>query len=191
MTAVDDLNVYVASLNDSLLVNKYNEAVSAIGFDQFFTFTLSSLGSYLVISLVTTNLRRIKINEDALVRYFDVEKRKEIINKVKNSTSNVMSEHKKAVILFADISNFTALTENMSSEVVSQFLNSFFDAAGRHIHETGGIIDKFIGDCIMAYWLAEDDKAVFNSVKSILDLKKDLSTSTPIKFASSIISIAD
>lgn len=174
MTEVSNLNELISGLNNPALSETYGNAVRAIGLDQYFTFCLSALGLYLVISLVTGNLRRIKINEDALVRYFDVEKRKEIISKAKNPEALVSSEHKKVVILFADISNFTSLTENMNPDLVSEFLNCFFKSAGNHIHETGGIIDKFIGDCIMAYWLDDSEDAVFRCAKSMLDLKKEI-----------------
>jgi len=155
------------------LISEYNKAVQAIGFDQLFTYTLSSFGLFLVLFWVTSDIKQFKINQDALTRYFDTEKRKEIFKMVEDK-GKVLSEHKKAAILFADISNFTSLTEKMNPDLVSEFLNDFFTAAGKHIHATGGIIDKFIGDCIMAFWSGDDKDCVSNCAKSMLDLRQEI-----------------
>jgi len=164
----------VKNIGNPELSSASQKAVQAIGWDQYFTFCLSTIGMFLIFSLVTTDIKQSKINQDALTRYFDTEKRKEIFRKASDNQDYLKTEHKKAVILFADVSNFTSLTENMNPDLVSEFLNDFFKAAGKHIHETGGIIDKFIGDCIMAYWLDDNDDSVLRCAKSMLNLKKEI-----------------
>lgn len=156
------------------LISAYDKSVKAIGLDQLFTYSLSSIGLFLVLFWVTSDIKQFKTNQDALTRYFDTAKRKEIFKKAEDSDGKVLSEHKKAAILFADVSNFTSLTEKMNPDLVSEFLNDFFTMAGRHIHETGGIIDKFIGDCIMAFWSGDDKDCVSNCAKAMLDLKQEI-----------------
>ncbi len=69
----------------------------------------------------------------------------------RGSTSAMLSGEKRNVaILFSDIRSFTTIAENNSPENVVAFLNSYFDTMGAIIHEYGGIIDKFIGDAILA-----------------------------------------
>jgi adenylate cyclase len=56
----------------------------------------------------------------------------------------------KAAILFADLRGFTALTEKMPPEDVAAFLNEYRRRIADPIISTRGMIDKFIGDGVMA-----------------------------------------
>jgi class 3 adenylate cyclase/DNA-binding response OmpR family regulator len=69
----------------------------------------------------------------------------------------------RATILFSDIQGFSRLTERMAPEAVVSFLNEYMTAMTRIVEDGGGIIDKFIGDGIMAVFLpgdAEDNHAL-------------------------------
>lgn len=57
---------------------------------------------------------------------------------------------RKAVIMFADIRNFTGLSETMDPEKVVSLLNTYFSVLAQIIYNNGGFLDKYIGDCIMA-----------------------------------------
>jgi len=152
----------------------FDNAVSSISVDQIFAYFCCSLGLFFVLNWVTSDIRKYKLNQDTLQQYFDSEKRKEIFKKALANTAQ-KTEHKNAVILFADISSFTSMTEKMDSDLVSEFLNDFFTMAGKYIHKTNGIIDKYIGDCIMAYWLdREDENSVLNAIQAMLNLRQDL-----------------
>ncbi|GHV55718.1 adenylate/guanylate cyclase domain-containing protein [Spirochaetia bacterium] len=61
-------------------------------------------------------------------------------------------ETKQATILFTDIRSFTAISEKLSPHEVVEFLNDYMTRMVRCINETGGAVDKFIGDAIMAHW---------------------------------------
>lgn len=153
----------------------FNKATKDIFLDQLFAYFCCSLGLFLVLNWVTSDIRKYKLNTDTLQQYFDIEKRKEIFQNAIGAEKGKKTNHKKAVILFADISNFTSTTEKMNSDLVSDFLNEFFTIAGKYIHKTGGIIDKYIGDCIMAYWLdREDENSVLNAVESMIHLKQEI-----------------
>jgi class 3 adenylate cyclase len=58
-------------------------------------------------------------------------------------------------ILFADIRNFTALSEKMGPEDNFKFLNSFLSRMGPIIRDSHGFIDKYLGDGIMALFPGE------------------------------------
>jgi len=62
------------------------------------------------------------------------------------------ARRKLVTVLFADISGFTALSENMDAEDVANLVNRLWIRADRIIHEYGGYIDKHIGDAVMALW---------------------------------------
>ncbi|REG36453.1 class 3 adenylate cyclase [Archangium gephyra] len=61
-------------------------------------------------------------------------------------------ERREVTILFADVVGFTKLSESQPPEIIVALLNELFTFATEIIQRRGGIIDKFIGDCVMAVW---------------------------------------
>ncbi|HEY9811170.1 MAG TPA: adenylate/guanylate cyclase domain-containing protein [Halomicronema sp.] len=55
-----------------------------------------------------------------------------------------------ATVLFMDIRSFTSISETMKPRDLLNWLNQYFDVMARCIMEHGGVIDKYIGDAIMA-----------------------------------------
>jgi class 3 adenylate cyclase len=64
-------------------------------------------------------------------------------------------------VVFADISGFTALSERLDPEEVASFSNDCMKELVEAVYQYEGMVDKFIGDCIMAVFGApialEDD----------------------------------
>jgi class 3 adenylate cyclase len=67
-------------------------------------------------------------------------------------------ERRTISVLFADVASFTALTEKHPPEVVVTILNQLFTILTEIVFRHGGTVDKFIGDCVMAFWNAPDDQ---------------------------------
>jgi predicted ATPase/class 3 adenylate cyclase len=65
------------------------------------------------------------------------------------------ARRKLVTVLFADISGFTALSENMDAEDVTNLVNRLWARLDKIIREFGGEIDKHIGDAVMAIWGAD------------------------------------
>jgi class 3 adenylate cyclase len=61
-------------------------------------------------------------------------------------------ERREVTVLFSDVCGFTRLSESLPPETVVALLNELFTFATEIIHRRGGIIDKFIGDSVMAVW---------------------------------------
>jgi len=59
-------------------------------------------------------------------------------------------ERKRVTVLFADVSGYTALSENLDPEDVAAIMNRLFEAVTAEIHRYGGTIDKYSGDAVMA-----------------------------------------
>ncbi|GHU08963.1 adenylate/guanylate cyclase domain-containing protein [Spirochaetia bacterium] len=59
---------------------------------------------------------------------------------------------KQATVFFSDIRSFTAISEKMKPTEVVEFLNDYMDRMVASVILTGGTIDKFIGDAVMAHW---------------------------------------
>jgi len=58
----------------------------------------------------------------------------------------------EATVLFADLAGFTALSEKLQPGEVAEMLEGFFTPAVEAIFREGGTLDKFIGDCVMAFF---------------------------------------
>ncbi len=57
-----------------------------------------------------------------------------------------------ATVFFSDIEGFTPICEQLSADAVVKLLNSYFSQMSQPIRVRNGIIDKYIGDAIMAFW---------------------------------------
>lgn len=91
----------------------------------------------------------------------------------------ILIQNKVMTIVFWDISNFSKLTEIFKDhpELIAVFLNEYLGVAVPIIHEYGGIIDKFIGDGILAYFgfkETDDDGSIgaSNALIAALKIKK-------------------
>lgn len=59
------------------------------------------------------------------------------------------AEKAELCVLFADIRNFTGLTETHEAEQITRMLNEYFEFWDSAVRKNGGVIDKFIGDAVM------------------------------------------
>jgi class 3 adenylate cyclase/tetratricopeptide (TPR) repeat protein len=77
-----------------------------------------------------------------------------------------------ASVLFVDLVGFTTLSESRDAEDVRELLDRYFDTARTIVERYGGMIEKFIGDAVMAVWgtpVAREDDAE-RAVRAGLDL---------------------
>jgi predicted ATPase/class 3 adenylate cyclase len=83
-----------------------------------------------------------------------------------------VAERRVCTVLFADLVGFTTLSEGRDVEVVRELLSDYFEVARTVIGRYGGVVEKFIGDAVMAVWgvpLASADDAE-RSVRASLEL---------------------
>ncbi|MGH7047916.1 MAG: CHASE2 domain-containing protein [Stellaceae bacterium] len=66
-------------------------------------------------------------------------------------------QNRMMTILFCDIRGFTSMAEGMDARALTHFMNSFLAPMTEIITDEKGTIDKYIGDCIMAFWNAPLD----------------------------------
>lgn len=66
-------------------------------------------------------------------------------------------QKKRITILFADLAGFTSMTERLDPEETTAILGRFLDFATHEIHREKGMIDKFLGDAVMALWAAPEE----------------------------------
>lgn len=82
-------------------------------------------------------------------------------------------KRKQITVLFADITDFTRLSESLDAEEVTELLNLLWQHIDRLILQRGGRIDKHMGDAVMAFWGAdqarEDDAE--QAIRTALEIK--------------------
>jgi adenylate cyclase len=61
-------------------------------------------------------------------------------------------EIREMTVLFADLRSFTSIAEAMPPSELTQFMHEWLTPMTDIIHRHGGTIDKYMGDCIMAFW---------------------------------------
>ncbi|MDR2181304.1 MAG: HAMP domain-containing protein, partial [Treponema sp.] len=61
-------------------------------------------------------------------------------------------ETKQVTVFFSDIRSFTAISEKLEPREVVEFLNEYMTLMVDCVNRTGGVVDKFIGDAVMAVW---------------------------------------
>jgi class 3 adenylate cyclase/tetratricopeptide (TPR) repeat protein len=85
---------------------------------------------------------------------------KQLADKIRTS-GHVEGERRQVTVIFADISGFTALSERLDAEEVASFANDCMKELTTAVYQYEGMVDKFIGDCVMAVFGApialEDD----------------------------------
>ena len=66
-------------------------------------------------------------------------------------------ELRELTLMFSDIRGFTRISESLDPQALTQLMNSFLTPMTKVIQDREGFIDKYIGDCIMAFWNAPID----------------------------------
>src|SRR5690606_38187295 len=74
------------------------------------------------------------------------------------SKLTVGGEKKDLTIVFSDIRSFTTFSEKMDAKQLATFLNDYLGKMTDIVFDTGGTLDKYIGDAVMAFWGAPLDQ---------------------------------
>ena len=100
------------------------------------------------VNLVRETLKAIKEN-NILKMYVD-ENVLSFMGGREYEASLMENETVEATVAFIDICGFTSISEKETPDTVVTLLNKYFDLMVKEIIAQNGIIDKFIGDCVMA-----------------------------------------
>ena len=86
----------------------------------------------------------------------------EMVNRLAESNESLVlgGEKKEMTFLFSDIRGFTKISEQYKEdpEALTQLINQLLTVLSNAILDHGGTIDKYMGDCIMAFWNAPTDQ---------------------------------
>ncbi|MBV9554832.1 MAG: adenylate/guanylate cyclase domain-containing protein [Alphaproteobacteria bacterium] len=85
-------------------------------------------------------------------------------------------EYKELTVMFCDIRGFTTMSEGLDARALTHLMNSFTSPMSEIIADQRGTIDKYIGDCIMAFWNAplDDPQHAQNAVRAAQGIRAKL-----------------
>lgn len=88
----------------------------------------------------------------------------------------VGGQNKEVVVFFSDIRGFTSFSEKRNPEEVVAMLNEYFGVMVAIINRHGGVVDKFIGDAIMAIWGApkSSENDSHQAVRACIEMRRGL-----------------
>jgi adenylate cyclase len=120
-----------------------------------FSQTLPAAGSDEVGELTTAfnfmlaGLREKEKIKDTFGKYMDPR----LVADVIGSTEN-QADRRSVTVLFSDIQGFSRMSEALTAQAMVKLLNAYFSGVADVIQGAHGIIDKYIGDAVMAFWAA-------------------------------------
>ncbi|MBN1466615.1 HAMP domain-containing protein [candidate division KSB1 bacterium] len=79
-------------------------------------------------------------------------------------------ESRNVTLLFSDIRNFSNLTERLSPKEIVKLVNIYLDVQSQIIENNHGVVDKFMGDQIMAIF--DGEYQADNAVKTAVDIQR-------------------
>jgi adenylate cyclase len=89
--------------------------------------------------------------EDAFGKFVDPR----IVTSLVSKTGDIEhADRQIATVFFSDIAGFTSICEELTATAIVKLLNHYFAAVTESIRASNGIVDKFIGDGLMAFWAA-------------------------------------
>jgi adenylate cyclase len=95
--------------------------------------------------------------------------------------ASMEGESREMTVLFTDVRGFTTISEGLDPKALSQLMNEFLTPLTEVIYKHRGTIDKYMGDCIMAFWGAPlaDPQHARNGVLAALEMQHRLKDLQP------------
>lgn len=135
-------------------------ALSGIGFLQLFDPVAPAAAASLgVIAAALTRYRRSNLRRAAIERRFALHLSPEVVRRISENPDELKVKGERRIItaLFADIEGFTETTERIGAERMVELLDRYVDTVAGLVISHGGMVDKIVGDGIVAFFNAPLD----------------------------------
>ena len=126
------------------------------------------------ISEMETAFMRMKRALRSFQRYMPTALVKKLV--LSDKVATVGGEIKELTLVFTDIKNFTALSEDIHPQQLMQYLSKYFQILTEVIIDMYGTVDKYIGDGLMAFWGAptDDHEHAVHACQAVLKAQRAL-----------------
>ena len=144
-----------------------------------------------ILYMVVNEQRDKRFVKELFGRYISPQIAKVIVSQADTGELRLGGEQREVSVLFADIRNFTTISEQLSPEDVVKMLNTYLSAVTDAVIQHNGIVNKFGGDNIMAVWNAPQSqpehallavKAAWEVQQKVAELRQSDSWPLPVQF---------
>jgi len=80
-------------------------------------------------------------------------------------------QSRDAILLVSDIQGFTALSEKLAPDQLAPIIGTWYSETERALETHGASLDKFIGDCVLAYWLNPSPDSRLDAIKTAVAMQ--------------------
>ncbi len=112
--------------------------------------------------------------ERTFSRYFSPQ----LVERIKASPGSISlaGKRKELTILFSDIKSFTTMSETLDPDAVTELLRGYFDRMTEIVFRHGGVVDKFIGDGMLAFFGDPDwtEDHALKAVRAAIDMQREV-----------------
>lgn len=116
----------------------------------------------------------------AITRLFGQYVPPQLVNEMAKQPESISleGENKDLTVLFADVRNFTSISESLSPTELTHLMNQLLTPMTQAIYEQLGTVDKYMGDAIMAFWGAplEQKQHAHKAICAALDIQHRIIT---------------
>ncbi|MDR1488208.1 MAG: hypothetical protein LBI26_00460 [Holosporales bacterium] len=153
--------IFLLSRRISIPITSLCRAAESIGAMDLDNYLPPCNSNILEIQKLVNAINSMKLSVSTFSKYAP----KDLVNKLVSYgiTPTLGGQTKNITIMFTDIENFSVISENLPAEYLMLHLSEYFDTITQEIMNNSGIIDKYIGDSIMALWGApnnDDDQCI-------------------------------
>ncbi len=135
--------------------SEFNAALNAIARLEFDAVSLPILENSRVKEW--RKMARSLVSTAAALSAFQTYLPRSLVRRIFNvSRGAVRSRERTVTLMFADLEGFTAFSRGREASAVAAHLNDLFGLMGPILEESGGVIDKYTGDGLLAFWGAPD-----------------------------------
>jgi len=144
-----------------------------------------------IVYVVITEQSDKRFVKELFGRYISPQIAKEIVSRADSGQLQLGGEQREVSVFFADIRGFTRISEQLSPEAVMQMLNTYLSVIADTVIEHSGIVNKFVGDNIMAVWNAPQSqpdhallavKAAWEAQQKLAELRQRDNRPLPVQF---------
>jgi adenylate cyclase len=144
-----------------------------------------------VIYMVVSEQSDKRFVKELFGRYISPQVAKEIVNRADTGELHLGGEQREVSVFFADIRGFTRISEQLSPEAVMHMLNTYLSVVADAVVQHDGIVNKFVGDNIMAVWNAPQSqpdhallavKAAWEAQQKLAELRQRDNRQLPVQF---------